>query len=112
MFDPPCHPMDLCPTCGLVNGLHRGVGGSWLGCDVARFTDIGSRRRPVEPIRFNDPYMEITAAVRAAMVNGAISARLEQLMSDFSNDEQLNIAAAIVRVAVGTYIAQLAERGR
>jgi hypothetical protein len=102
--------MDRCPDCGLLNGLHRGVTGAWLGCDVARFADLGTRRRPTEPSRWNDPYTEVTAAVRAALVDGSCGVRMEIDMAHYSNDEQLNIASVLVRVAIGQYIAQLAER--
>lgn len=103
--------MDRCPDCGLLNAMHRGTAGDWLGCDVARFVDVGTRRRPMEPSRWNDPHADITAAVRAALVDGSCGVRLEIDMAHYSNDEQLNIASVLVRVALGHYIAQIAERG-
>lgn len=102
--------MDRCPVCHLLNAQHVGVAGTWLGCDVARLVDLGTRRQPIEPSRWNDPHAEVTAAVRAAMVDGSISPRLEIDMAHYTNDEQLNLASAIVRVALSAYIAQIAEK--
>jgi hypothetical protein len=99
---------ETCSACGLANRLHLGTAGTFLGCDVAKFMRLGERR-PTNPERWNDPWPAVTAAVRAAMVSGGCGPRLEIEMAGYTNDEQLTMASAIVRVAIAAYRAERAK---
>ena len=123
-FDPPQDPRDppvqskvdrvlgtaangTC-VCGIANRKHVGVTGTWLGCETARHV---TRRLdyPKDPERWNDPYTAITLKVRAAMVDGSCGPRFEIEMNGYTNDEQLALAATLVRVAVTGYLEGLAK---
>lgn len=98
----------FCSACGVSNRKHIGVTGTWLGCEVATYVKRQSDY-PRDPQRWNDPYPAITAAVRAAMVDGSCGPHFEIVMAGFLNDEQLTIAHTLVRVAIAEYIRGLSK---
>lgn len=100
---------DACPECAVPNRLHRGVTGTWLGCAIAKVSKRVSDW-PKDPERWNDPFVETTLALRAAMVDGTLGPRMETDMARYTNDEQLTLAYAIAQIVRSEDIATLAKK--
>lgn len=92
-------PEDTC-VCGVPTRFHSTMDlKTWLGCAAARVRQGG----PKNPERWNDPYTPVTLAVRKAMVDGTCGPTFEIDMAHYTNDEQLTIAATVVRIAIAEY---------